>query len=361
MPIDRSLCSPLLATLLAFGCGDGGWQPDTTSQAETLSHPTRQPNGTGIHVGSTQPESWFGLADTSLTWFMSGFLQRADGSYLARGWYSIDLALLPADAPITGAELNGTAANIEAIRTSGTQLSIDLRNSQGGLQTLKDSGLVGLTLVLRVPDPLGLTRRTYRLRFTSAESVDSQFGDVYGYRLEYLIAGSLLPSWSSYCKGPNGEPQRSIFYQGAHWNPLNGARTDGSNLLTLTCESGSVAQCMRWGYRPWASATGSGGQEVSLVDYHQACIHMKRASYCGDSRANTMDGTLISIQDPLTPAINTGSLDKIEALWTPSGAACLNQRRHPEMLFLGCASPLPTCTADKMSSFLLASGIVSQN
>ena len=106
-----------------------------------------------------------------------------------------------------------------------------------------------------------------------------------------------------YLQGAGGEPQRSVFYQGAQWNPMDGSRQDGPGRVTMTCESGSVARCMRWGYRPWATATASAQSGlVSLVDHHQACIHMKRAAYCGDSRTQTMDGTSLYIQDQLAPA-----------------------------------------------------------
>ena len=46
-------------------------------------------------------------------------------------------------------------------------------------------------------------------------------------------------------QGAGGEPQRSVFYQGAQWNPMDGSRQDGPGRVTTTCESGSVARCMR--------------------------------------------------------------------------------------------------------------------
>lgn len=350
-----------LAVLAAGGC-DGGASDDnlikSSSTAPITGYGTR-PNGTGIHIGSTQPESWFGLTNTSLTWFMTGFSQHADGSLFATGWYSLDAAVVSAEAKVLSAQRNGNSRQVQGIRTAGSRLSIDLRDTSGNVETLQHAELIGLTLLLSVPDPTGLFHSNYRLRFTSAESVDSQFGDVDGYKVEYKVDSLLGSSWSSYCKGPSGESQRSVFYQGAQWSPLDGARIDGANLATMTCETGSVAKCMRWGYRPWASGHLTSSPDASLLDYHQACIHMKRAAYCGDSKSNTVDGTSIIINDPFSPAINSGPSDIVEALWTTSGAMCVSNRRHPEIPFIGCPLPLPTCPANPIGDYLLRTSLPS--
>lgn len=342
-----------------LACGDPV-APNPGDTGGSLTNSGRQTNGTGIHVGSTQPESWIGLTSTNLSWFMDGFTQRADGTYAARGWYSVDVALLSADAPIVRAELGLLSGTVHSIRTNGTALTIEVRNSLGIVVPLQGAGLNGLTLTLQVPSVLGvsaLLAGPYQVRFAASVPIDSQFGDVSGHRLEYRSAGLLASAWMPYCKGANNEAQHTVFYQGSLWHPANGDRVDGAQHVTATCESGSVARCMRWGYRPWAAATGAGGN-VSLADHHQACIHMKRAAYCGDRRTHTIDGTQLYIQDQLSPALHSGSLESIEAVWSPTGAVCLSNRRRPELPFLGCEPALPTCTAAHQSSYLLATGLV---
>lgn len=360
----RSMVSCVaLITLVGAGCGNVEKEvanSSVDSVARSVTSYNSRPNGTGVHVGSTQPESWFGLASTSLSWFMNGFSQRADGSYWATGWYSADIGLISADARIVGAQVGGLSGQVRSIQTSGSQLQIELVDAQGRVTTLQNSQLIGLTLSLRVPDVTGLLYQSYQLRFDSAEQVDSQFGDVNGYKISYLqqdLLSLLGSSWKSYCRGSEGESQRAVFYQGAQWNPLDGSRQDGSSLVTMTCESGSVARCMSWGYRPWGSAQQSDGQSISLLNHMQACIHMKRASYCGDSSTYTVDGTHLFVNDQLSPQINQGSLDRIEAQWSPSGATCLSNRRHPELLFLGCANPLPACPTSPTGDYLLANGL----
>jgi hypothetical protein len=362
--LKRSVVSCVAVMTMVFvDCGSvdkaGEGEGLDNIRKEVTSYNSR-PNGTGVHIGSSQPESWFGLADTSLSWFMNGFSQRADGSYWATGWYSADIGLISADARIIGAQIGSLSGQVRSISTSGSQLRIELVDGQGRVTALQNSQLIGLTLTLRVPDVTGLLYQSYQLRFDSAEQIDSQFSDLSGYKISYIRQGLLNllgSSWKSYCTGSTGESQRAVFYQGSQWNPLNAARQDGSNLITMTCESGSVAKCMSWGYRPWGSAQKQDGTNVSLIDHLQTCIHMKRASYCGDSNTYTVDGTRIFVNDQLSPPINQGSLDRIEALWSPSGATCLSNRRHPELLFLGCANPLPVCPQNPTGNYLLANGL----
>lgn len=347
------------ASLLTSACGDGAAQETSPMSGNTSSIQGygSNPNGTGVHVGSTQPESWFGLANVSLTWFMTGLSMRPDGSVWANGWYNVAIGVAAADARVLSAQHDGQNRSVVAVRTAGTRLSIDLRAADGHIQTLTGDDILGVSLLLRVPDPTGLIYTNYRLRFRQADALSSRFDDVDGYQMEYKVDGLLGGPWTAYCKGPGGEAQHSVFYQGAQWNPLNGARSDGDGLVAMTCESGAVATCMRWGYRPWASAPLGNGHSTGLGDYHQACVHMKRASYCGDSKANTVDGTLIVINDPFAPAINSGPADDLEALWTPTGATCIGSRRRPEIPFLGCPLPLPTCPENPSGGFLLSSAL----
>lgn len=347
----------LLTGLISGGCDGVSTSTDTTSFAQSASgYPTR-PNGTGIHVGSTYPESQFGLTTLSTNWFLTGFSPRPDGSLWATGWYSLGAVPLAADAQVQSATYEGGRFQVQAIHTAGSSLSIELRDNANNLRTLRHAQLVGLVLWLDVPDPTGLTSSSYALRIASAENLESQAEQLYGYRIDYNVGGLLRGSWSSFCKGPHGESQRSVFYQGAQWNPLNGARTDGANLLTMTCETGAVATCMKWGYTPWDNAQAGSGMTDPRLDLHQACLHMKRASYCGDSHANTVDGTPIIVSDGFNPPINSGPLDFLEALWTPTGAACVSNRRHPEIPFIGCPLPLPPCPKSPRGDYLLASGL----
>lgn len=100
--------------------------------------------------------------------------------------------------------------------------------------------------------------------------------------------------------------------------------------ITLTCVSGAVGKCARFGYRPWAK--GPGGE--NLTPYHAACVHMVRADYCGSGEAHTRDGTLIEIYDPLgiqKPESPPLQDFVFEAGWKADGAACVARTRWPEL------------------------------
>jgi hypothetical protein len=60
---------------------------------------------------------------------------------------------------------------------------------------------------------------------------------------------------------------------------------------------------------------------------------MMRADYCGNGKSYTVNGTLIDIYDYLNPPIQVPETDwDIEARWTPTGAICINEPRHPELV-----------------------------
>lgn len=357
MLLQKPVHTLVLASLLSGGCESTPKEDSEYTATQPVTGYGTKANGTGVHIESTQPASWFGLAGMPLVWFSDGFSRHADGAFWATGWYSTELALLPADARILSAQYRGNTWQVQDIRTEGSRLIISLLDASGHVDLLADSALVGLTMLLQVPDPLGLTFTNYRLRITGNDRIDSLFGDVDGYQVDYRQDSAPGSAWSSYCKGSDGQRQRAVFYRGAQWNPLDGSRTDGADLVTMTCESGAVASCMSWGYRPWATGHLASGENPSLLDSHQACIHMKRASYCGDSQANTIAGTAIVVNDSFSPSINSGPSAALEALWTPAGAICLSQRRHPEIPFIGCPLPLPACPENPSGGYLLSSSI----
>lgn len=106
---------------------------------------------------------------------------------------------------------------------------------------------------------------------------------------------------------------------------------DGQGGFDLTCTSGAVGKCVRWGYRPWEEKPDG----PPLRALHQACIHMTRADYGGDGRATTRDGTLIDLYDRF--GIQKADRDPsttFEAAWGVSGAICVARPRIPENVSL---------------------------
>lgn len=70
--------------------------------------------------------------------------------------------------------------------------------------------------------------------------------------------------------------------------------------FTFACTNGTIAKCVRWGYRPWTSAIRANDPKQTLVPlagYHQACMRAAMADYCGNGHSFTKDGTIIDISD----------------------------------------------------------------
>lgn len=126
--------------------------------------------------------------------------------------------------------------------------------------------------------------------------------------------------------------------------------------INVTCTSGAVGKCARFGYKPWAKAADG----TPLLAYHAACVHMVRADYCGDSEAHTKDGTMIDMYDDAGIQKTDSKSDPefaFEAGWTPTGAACVARTRWQdvatiEQIARECPDLLtgPACTEDAARS-----------
>lgn len=139
---------------------------------------------------------------------------------------------------------------------------------------------------------------------------------------------------------------------GGQWaTPVYGSwDTTGAHIQSTTqfmfgCTSGVVAKCIRWGYKPWKSVSGT-----SLSGYHQACTRMARADYCGDGTTHTENGTLIDVYDDLgiqlkAPFELTSPL-VFEGAWTTRGAYCITKDRWLKLL------QVPSVTLDCKTKFL---------
>jgi ADYC domain len=128
---------------------------------------------------------------------------------------------------------------------------------------------------------------------------------------------------------------------------------DGRGGFELTCTSGAIGKCIRWGYRYWEEQPGG----PPLRALHRACVHMARADYGGDGTPNTRDGTLIDIHDHF----GIQRFDRVrsmafEAAWGEHGAICVARTRVAETVSLAQLAErypelaprlgLDTCTED---------------
>jgi hypothetical protein len=111
---------------------------------------------------------------------------------------------------------------------------------------------------------------------------------------------------------------------------------DGSGGYQLTCTSGAVGKCVRWGYRSWEERPGG----PPLRDLHKACVLMTRADYGGDGTTTTRDGTRISFCDRFgINGCHGGGPGRFEAAWGPERAICVARPRIAETVSLEQLAP----------------------
>lgn len=210
---------------------------------------------------------------------------------------------------------------IVATEVDGTLLKVRLASGK----ELAGADLVGATLSLATPG--AFARQSVRIVSITVDPHDPG-RDIHLYRMT-----SVDP------RTGHAEELCGADAQGERWAfPLQGQWDDEGNRLpgggfTLVCSDGAVGKCVRFGYKPWKTHTDG----TSLADYHQACVRLVRADYCG-GRGTTRDGMLIDVYDRLgiqqpAPHPEVQGL-RFEAAWTPAGAVCVAHTRVPENITL---------------------------
>lgn len=94
---------------------------------------------------------------------------------------------------------------------------------------------------------------------------------------------------------------------------------DDASKFAFVCTNGTIAKCVRWGYRPWASAFKNGltGSPIALAGYHQTCVRAAMADYCGDGTSFTQDGTVVDVFDYEYPQNGSGFIQQRKGFITP--------------------------------------------
>jgi hypothetical protein len=181
-------------------------------------------------------------------------------------------------------------------------------------RVLRSRDLVGARLVI------AMGGKAIRVRLDAVESdPDATNGTVW---LHTFSAQSADGSWQNVCEaGPDG--RRQGFPIAGRPRPDGMLEPAEPGVFELACTSGALGKCVRFGYRPWASADGA-----DLRDVYNACIRMVRADYCGDGTPTTNEGQRIDIYDDhgIQRPANEAAMD-FEAGWTPNGAACVRHVR----------------------------------
>ena len=214
---------------------------------------------------------------------------------------------------------------LKSTEVIGTTIQVSLQSGK----ILRTAELVGAVLEL---DLAGIGIRSVRIDSVRPDPRDES-GEILLYRISTRDSGS--GDWNPACDSdPDGNPD-AFPLQGKWDNTGHRVSAEG---LTLACTSGALAKCVRFGYKPWKTLVDG----TALIRYHEACVHMVRADYCGNDSATTLNGTPIDVFDDIgIENPETQQVFPFEAAWDEHGAVCVAHTRIPanirlEQLALRC-------------------------
>lgn len=177
---------------------------------------------------------------------------------------------------------------------------------------------LGAGSVFQVADESG------RMMTLRIDRMEKDPNDVDGELQLYFVSIQTPEGWQNYCQPDFYGVSAAIPIQGS-WDWGGAPKSSAAGTFTLACTNGGIGKCLRWGYKPWKELNG-----VSLKPYHDACVRMVRADYCGDGQGHTVTGTPIDVYDRLgiqKPEPNASATEEFEAGWSPQGATFVNSPR----------------------------------
>jgi len=222
-----------------------------------------------------------------------------------------------------GATLNGAALANFRLQNG------ELMGDQNGV-TLRGASLVNahLTAEFQNKNVHPPASAVVEYRITSIVPEDARYdpthtGATFLYTLEQNVDGT--GNWQPAC-AVDSDGRRAAIPLADVWDD-RGNRNSSALMFTLGCTTGVIADCYRWGYRPWV--TGYGNLKLT----HWTCTRLVRADYCGDGVSHTLDGTLINFWDnlgapgPIQAQGATPPGMTFEAAWDQNGALCFSHAR----------------------------------
>jgi hypothetical protein len=161
---------------------------------------------------------------------------------------------------------------------------------------------------------------TLRIDSVEADPTDPE-GEISLYEVSYQRKDT--GEWVNYCLPDAQNVQRAIPISGSWDETVQFHERPG--VITFACTGGAMGKCIRFGYKPWKMMNG-----VSVQPYHQACVRMIRADYCGNGRSYTITGTYVDMYDRLNiqrPEADAEHTEILEAAWGPDGATYIHVLR----------------------------------
>ncbi|PCC70239.1 hypothetical protein SAMN02745121_03433 [Nannocystis exedens] len=109
--------------------------------------------------------------------------------------------------------------------------------------------------------------------------------------------------------------------------------------LTLACAGSAAAKMRLMNYGPHADFDGEG--HPATVAQRQATLKMLTADYCGTGHSYTVNGAPLQWENQDGTVASPGPYGDPEAIWTATGAVCLDATRVPDV---DVTCSLPSCS-----------------
>ena len=209
------------------------------------------------------------------------------------------------------------ADGIQSTEIAGTAFRVILKSGR----ELGPKELVGAVIRL---DLEGAGERAVRIDEVTPDPRDKD-GEVLLYKTS--MRDESTGEWGDTC-GPDPDGKHLAFPLQGKWD-ITGHRISETG-LTLACTGGALGKCVRLGYKPWKTAKDG----TPLLRYHEACVHLIRADYCGNDNATTVTGTPIDTFDVLGIQQPEEDGMRFEAAWNEHGAVCVAHPRIPQNMTL---------------------------
>lgn len=319
------------------GCPTGQCDPD--------------PNGLGIYIA--EGDDYCFQHEGRPVWCPEGFLNTAEGVLMRVRSTAERRTVLDVPVRLTRpSEPEPEAIGVlTGLHASPADFFVAL--TQGGeSRKVRGASLAKLSFYFHLPVDVGGGDRRQVLHELSLGAPEAG-----RFQVRYRVVGT--GDWQPQCRATGGQGDaRSVLLPGRQVDGLSAAVRERASAVTLACETGAIAACLKWKYQPWDPETHQDDAERELV--YRSCLQAKRAAYFvgqGDLRAFTVSGTPFLRRDAHGFDPRTGArledLEALEALWGPRGAVCLNpeNRRQstpplPKGLSLPRCGPAPQWRTD---------------
>lgn len=250
---------------------------------------------------------------------------------------------LGGEANADGVELVGFLPPLGLLLNYELDTDGDALIARGGLlgkSTLSGPALVGGALLVQIEE--GLVVPVVIAGYEEVTSWADGGAPVPAYALVYADLHSPLLQ-RSVCKGTLVDPlQASVVILAGDRYDLDAKTVSAGNdgWFTLACAGSAAAKMALLGYGPNADVDGQDAPPTPAQ--RQATLKMVTADYCGDGHSYTEDGTPLRWENQAGTVADPGAdPSDLEAIWSASGALCLDTPRIVDPADVACS--LPSC------------------